>query len=103
MGLLGGTSDAGIFLYSDLGKLILARGLNIPNDSYYLPGSNIQCKPFMVGDNAFGLSHSMMIPYEGHFLTEDKKMFNYRLSRARRVIENAFGILASRWRVLRSL
>ena len=43
-----------------------------------------------------------MKPYCGRRLSTEERTFNYRHSSARRVVENAFGIMAQRFRVLLS-
>ena len=41
----------------------------------------------------------LLTPYSGQVIPEEQRVFYYRLSRARRVIKNVFGVLAARWRV----
>ena len=55
-----------------------------------------------VGDDAFALKKNMMKPYPPNGLTEDRRIYNYRHSPARRISENLFDIIANRWRIFRS-
>lgn len=53
--------------------------------------------PFIFfGDDTFSLSPNIMKPYSGNQERGSMhRIFNYRLSRGRRVVENLFGIMAS--------
>ena len=59
--------------------------------------------PFVItADDAFPLTEYFMKPYPQKGITDRKRIFNYRLSRFRRVSENAFGIWVSRFRLFLS-
>ncbi|XP_017493417.1 PREDICTED: putative nuclease HARBI1 [Rhagoletis zephyria] len=99
VGALGSQSDGGVFARSTFGNMILRNSLELPPDDY-LPGTNTIFPYYFVGDNAFPLKKNLMRPYPGRNLSPIKQNFNKELSSARVHIENAFGILANRWRIL---
>lgn len=98
IGGYGSNSDGGLFRASGLGRRLLENSLDIPDDAA-LPNTGIIMPHVIVGDPAFPLKPFLMKPYSGKNLSDSKLVFNYRLSRARRCSENAFGILAQRWRI----
>ncbi|KAI5693506.1 hypothetical protein M8J75_000389 [Diaphorina citri] len=105
IGSYGKNSDGGIFASSALGKALNNGTLNIPEDKN-LPGINTKAPYVIIGDSAFPLKKNLMRPYPEPQSMEDveKRIFNYRLCRARRVVENAFGILSQKFRIyLRTL
>ena len=98
VGAAGRAGDARVFSESALKKALTTNSLHLP-DSIELQGISTTISYHVVGDDAFPLNARLMKPYPYRNLEKDKRIFNYRLSRARRVVENAFGIFAHRWRV----
>lgn len=100
IGSYGKNSDGGIFANSNLGKSLDNEKLNVPEDRI-LPGTNIIVPYVILGDEAFPLKTYLMRPYSGAQSKEDieKRIFNYRLCRARRLVECAFGILSQTFRI----
>lgn len=101
VGCQGRIGDAGVYQRSSLCKALEANALNIPN-ACLLPNSARSLPYTLVADEAFPLTTYIIKPYARRGLTESERIYNYRLSRARRVVENAFGILAHRFRVFLS-
>lgn len=98
VGAFGSQSDGGVLRASAFGQALFNNNLQIPNDAP-LPSEEIPFPYFFVGDEAFPLLKNLMRPFGGRNLDISTRIFNYRLSRAIFCIENAFGILVSRWRI----
>lgn len=99
VGGYGKQSDGGTFRSSALFLYLSEGRLNIPNDCT-LPNSDITVPYVMIGDEAYPLLRNLLKPYRRQNLDADKEYFNARLSRARRTVECAFGILYAKWRIL---
>lgn len=100
VGWPGRVHDARVFANSSLYK----RGQDntlLPDWKEKLGPNNKDVPLVILGDPAYPLLEWLMkaFPDTGH-LTQHQRQFNYRLSRARVVVEHSYGKLKGRWRCL---
>ncbi|XP_050676762.1 uncharacterized protein LOC126973479 [Leptidea sinapis] len=99
IGMNGRISDGEVLQNTKFFEKLENSDLRIPS-SELLTGSNRNYPIVFVADDAFPLRPDMIKPFRQADLTsQERKILNYRLSRARRTVENAFGIMASRFRI----
>ena len=96
VGCNGRVSDEGVFnrcsLYHALETGTVGLPLAIP-----LPGRTQPVPYFFVADDAFAMRNYIMKPYPFKDQPAPNRIFNYRLIRACRTVENVFGIIANRF------
>lgn len=101
VGSNGRISDGGVFRESCLQAALDNNSLGIP-PATCLPERNTPVPYVIVADEAFPLKENLMKPFPAKSLDDASRVFNYRLSRARRVSENAFGILVPKFQIFQS-
>ena len=94
MGAGGRHGDAGLFESSSLKAKIDEKSSGFPEPDV-LWNNGLKCHYHVIGDDAFPLRNDIMKPSPFRQLVHEQHIFNYRLSRARRTVENAFGIMAN--------
>ena len=112
-GCQGLISDGGIFKNFELFKLLASNQASISppspvndlsglNDSFLLESNREANIAYRCRCRWCISSHHLLNETLSQKNLSDSRIFNYRLSRARRTSENAFGILSNRFRVLSS-
>lgn len=98
VGAYGKDADSTIFQNCSLWNKLENGTLDLPRPSI-INGIDIPMPFAFVGDDAFPLSKHVLKPFKGKLLSKEKRIFNYRLCRARRYVECTFGIFANKWRI----
>lgn len=98
VGTNGRVSDGGVIKNTKFWNMFENNQLQIPEPEK-LPNFNKKMSFVFVCDEAFQLLPNFKKPYNKQVLNDNRRIFNYRLSSVRRIIENVFGILASRFKI----
>ena len=97
----GRNSDGGVFSNSTLSKAISTNLLNLPGP-HTLDDGETEETFVIVADDAFPLIENLIKLYPFRGLSKKQRIYNYHLSRARRIVENVFEILVNRFRIFLS-
>ena len=89
VGTAGSCSDAQIFNASQQKRRIEDGRIGFPDPAPITQGGR-DVPYFILADDAFALKTWLMKPYGRRLLTREERIANYRISRGRRVVENAF-------------
>lgn len=103
IGTNGRISDGGVLQKTTFFQRLNSKRLNLPSPRK--PSGHSEELPYVfIGDEAFALRTDFMKPYPQRQsqASSSKRIYNYRVCRARRIIENVFGILAARFHIFRS-
>ena len=102
LGQYGSNNDSGVLASSVMGEMFDNGEINLPAPSKIYQASDQDLSYFLLGDEIFPLDWLKRL-FPGAVANEEEKIYNYRHSRARRCMENAFGILPQRWRIFLKL
>ena len=101
----GFNADGAVFFRkSAFGQRFLNNDMDVPPTKTIPNAEHLERLPYIiVADGAFLLKPNIMTPYPkmkaAARLPRDMQIFNYQLSRARRIVKNTFGILAQIFRL----
>ena len=98
VGAEGGAGDGGTWYRCSLANALEGGRACLPPDAP-LPNDDEPIPYHFVADDAFAMKSWLLKPFSHQSQDRVERIFSYRLSRARRVVENAFGLLQMRWRI----
>ena len=100
----GSNAYVAVFMKSDFGYLYLNDLLDIPGPKQFPGAAHLGALPnVIIANEAFPLKPTIMHPYprgkNAQRMPQEKQIFNLWLSKACKIVKNAFDILAQRFRL----
>lgn len=102
VGDYGRNSDGRVINSTGFFQAIESNHLKLPNPKPLPNTVDPQFPYFFIGDQGFPLRYYLFRPYPKKSQNDVKRAFNYRLSRPRKTVECAFGMLAHKFRLFLS-